>query len=88
MAVRLYQDVTGGNDLNLFIDPQVFNKTIDTDRLAIITELQALSDDARTEFALCKGAGSLVDFDAQLQDEEWASIIQEMHHRFLVAQEQ
>ena len=49
MAVRLYQDVTGGNDLNLFIDPQVFNKTIDTDRLAIITELQSLSDDARTQ---------------------------------------
>ena len=71
MAVRLYQDVVGGNDLNLFIDPQAFNKTIDTNQLSIITELQSLSDDARTEFALCKGSGSLVDFDSQLQDEEW-----------------
>ena len=72
MAVRLYQDVAGGNDLNLFIDPQQFNKTIDTDRIAVITELQGLSDDARIQVALCEGSASLADYDTKLQTEEWA----------------
>ena len=71
MARRWYEDVAGGNDLNLFIDPQAFNKTIDTDRLNVIMELQALSDDARTTVALLANAASLDDYDAALQDEEW-----------------
>lgn len=71
MAKRFYANVAGGVDLDLFIDPQAFNKTVDTDRLAVITELQGLSDDTRTVVAICAGAADLAAYDTALQDEEW-----------------
>lgn len=69
MAKRFYADVAGGVDLDLTIDPRRFNKTIDTDRLAVIVEFQALSDAARTEVGICKSFASLADYDTALKDE-------------------
>ncbi len=71
MAKRFYAHVAGNVDLDLFIDPQAFNETVDTDRLAVVQELQGLSDPTRTVVALMANAASLADYDTALQDEEW-----------------
>lgn len=68
---RHYVDVAGGVDLDLLTDPERFNKTIDTDRLSVITELQGLSVTARTQIAPPLGHTDLAGFDAALQDEQW-----------------
>lgn len=71
MAVRLYANVAGGEDLDLFIDPQQFNKTEDEDRLAVVQELQGLSDPTRTYIALLANAADLDAYDDALRDEAW-----------------
>lgn len=70
MARRWYEDVGGGDDLNLFVDPESFNQTIDTNRLAVITEFQNLSDIARLELAGDAGEPLSV-YDEMLEEEEW-----------------
>ncbi len=68
---RHYVDVAGGVDLDHLTNPERFNKTIDTDRLGVVNELQGLSVTARTQIAPPLGHISIEAFDAALQDEQW-----------------
>jgi len=68
---RHYVDVAGGEDLDHLTNPERFNKTTDTDRLGVVSELQGLSLIARTQIAPPLGHTDVVAFDAALEDEQW-----------------
>ncbi len=68
---RWYEHVAGGVDLNLVLDPQEFSQATDLDQLAIVTDLQGLSDEARAVVAASLGLASAATYDDMLQDQEW-----------------
>lgn len=65
-----YEHIAGNTAMNLLQDPLAFDKTVDTARLSVIVELQALSTTARQEIADINGQ-SLAEFDDDLEKEGW-----------------
>lgn len=72
MARRWYEPKNGGTKLQLHIDPHEFVQADDQARLAIVQEIQGLSDALRVELATSKGFQDLDSYDSALQDEEWS----------------
>lgn len=65
---RWFEPRAGGTRLQVIRDKFNFDKADDEARLAVINEIQALSDSARQ---LVAGGTPLADFDTDLQLEEW-----------------
>lgn len=69
MAIRLWEQITVGTDIKLWIDPEPYNKTDDIterDRLQAILDADVA---IRTELAVCLGSSDLQSFDDFIQDE-------------------
>lgn len=71
MAKRLHEPTRAGEGLRLYIDPQEFDRASDQAALAAIQEVEAASDNIRAEIGLCRGFGTLEDFDAKLEKDRW-----------------
>lgn len=70
MAKHFYENIAGGEDLKLIADPAAFNVNLDTTRLDVISQFQALDAEAREVAASCKTM-TLVEYDDALEQEEW-----------------
>lgn len=68
MAKRLYSEVTAGEELGIFDDPPIFNKTDDTAALADIVEIRGLAASIRTRLGAC-GGFSLSEYDDYLEEQ-------------------
>lgn len=69
MAKRLWERITAGTDIKLWIDPEPYNKTADTTEQARLQAIRDAADAVRTELAGCLGYPDLTSFDDFIQDQ-------------------
>lgn len=69
MAKRLWEEITGGTDLKLWVDPEPVNKVADVAEQARLQSIRDGNTDIRTELAECGGYPDLASFDDFIQTE-------------------
>lgn len=69
MAKRLWEQITVGTDIKLWIDPEPYNKTDLQDERDRLQAIKTSPLECRTELAVCKGYPSVADYDDFIQDE-------------------
>lgn len=69
MAKRLWEQLTAGTDIKLWIDPEPYNKTDDEDERDRLQTILDADVAVRTELSDCIGYPDVVAFDLVTQDE-------------------
>lgn len=68
MAIRLWEEITAGTDIKLWVDPEIYNKTAVTSERNYFQDILDASVALRTELAQCQGYEDLESFDSFTQD--------------------
>jgi hypothetical protein len=71
MAIRWYRPVSGGTELELYIDPGLYTEAQDQLDLALFEEAFESSDSLREQLAAANGFSNLGEYDAYLEDQIW-----------------